>query len=976
MEVPKISIVITLYNLGAYLNECIQSIGKIDPNLIEVIIVNDGSDDSETLKVLDTYRGSKDLLIIDQVNQGVQSARNAGIKAAKAEYILPLDADNKIAPSFLSQALEVLESNERVGVVYSDYKTFGEREEERVLLDFDPTVFFAVNYIDNCSVFRKSVWEKIGGYDVDIPFGYEDWDLWMGFYDLGFHFHHLNEFLFHYRIRKESVNSKANETSNRIANLTYLINKHQKSYDKHGNAVIIQLTKNISELENELSQSVEYSKQVSEERIRLSDELQQSAEYSKQVSEERSRLAQELEETVTMAEEFSQDLGRVNQQLEHSNRTNFKLQIRINEFENSKIFKFKKQISILLARFRSNSDKGSSGNFFRKIVVALSKKGRAVMSKLLALVFKHLYLFFESSKVVILEEGQVSAGISTDPLARLLNRTLPHEDDILRQKKEIDNFNERPTLSILMPVYNPPIEFFKRAIDTLLQQSYEYWELCLADDCSTNPEVKKTIEEYRKRDSRIKVVYREANGHISEASNSAMEIANGDFYVLMDQDDELALDALYWCVKSINEAVDVDLIYTDEDKIDEVGHHSDAHFKPDWSPDNLLSRNYLGHLTVFRAELFKEIGGWRKGFEGSQDYDLVLRFTEKCRNIIHIPRILYHWRIHSTSAAGGEDAKPYAYTAAQKALTEAMTRRGYDSNIGFLDGFRGYSVRLGLKNLDAKVSIIIPTKDKADILGTCLKSIFEKTTWQNFEVIVIDNNSSEKSLFDLLDYWKNKEPNRFKSVRTEEPFNFSFLMNLGAKNSNGEFVVLLNNDTEVITEDWLEAFMEHCQRPEVGVVGAKLLYPNNTIQHAGVIIGLGGAAGHVLVGEHRDGPGHFNYVNLLNNYCAVTAACVMVRREVFDEVEGFNENFAVEYNDVDFCLKVWDIGYKNLYIPHCELYHHESISRGHPHLTKESLERHKAEIKKLKDRWGKYIENDPCYNPNQSLGAHDFRMKD
>ena len=928
MGKPKISIVITLYNLGSFITECINSIGDFDKDEVEVIIVNDGSTEEDTLKVLDSLRTRNDINILDQENGGVANARNNGILMAKSDYILSVDADNLITQDYYLKGIELLDAQPSVGAVYSDVIVFGEKEERRKLSDFNPNVFFGVNYIDNCALFRKSIWESIGGYDEKMPIsGYEDWDFWMGVYESGYQLIHIPEFLFHYRVRKNSMITDTNESENRLANLSYLINKHNKSYKKHGTEVLIHLTKNVSELENELVQSVEYSKQVSDERLNLLDELEQSVTYSEQVIEEKNRISQ---------------------QLEHSNRTNFKLQIRINEFENSKLFKFKKQISILLARFRSNSNKGKSSNIFRKVIVALSKKGRAVMSKLLALIFKHLYLFFESSKVVILEEGQVEAGVATDPLNRLLNRTLPNEDDILKQKKEIDQFTQRPTLSILMPVYNPPLEFFKRAIDTILQQSYEYWELCLADDCSTDPEVKKTIEEYRKRDSRINVVYRKTNGHISEASNSAMEIAIGDFYVLMDQDDELALDGLYWCVKSINEGVDVDMVYTDEDKIDEVGNHTDAHFKPDWSPDNLLSRNYLGHLTVFRAELFKEIGGWRKGFEGSQDYDLVLRFSEKCRKIIHIPRILYHWRIHSNSAAGSEEAKPYAYIAAQKAISEALSRRGYESNIGFLDGFRGYSVRLGIKNTDAKVSIVIPTKDQAQILDTCLKSIFEKSSWKNYEVLVIDNNSSEKEFFDLMKLWSEKEPNRFKSIRTEEPFNFSFLMNLGAKNTDGDYLVLLNNDTEVISEDWIEAMLEHAQRPEIGVVGAKLLYPNNTIQHAGVIIGLGGAAGHVLVGEHRDGPGHFNYVNLLNNYCAVTAACVMVRREVFEEVEGFNENFAVEYNDVDFCLKVWDIGYKNLYIPHCELYHHESISRGHPHLTKESLERHKDRLEKMK----------------------------
>ena len=443
----------------------------------------------------------------------------------------------------------------------------------------------------------------------------------------------------------------------------------------------------------------------------------------------------------------------------------------------------------------------------------------------------------------------------------------------------------------------------------------------------------------------------------------------------MDQDDLITVDALYFNAKVINENDQVDLIYSDEDKVDDNGVHSYPHFKPDWSPDNLLSRNYLGHLTVFKASIMNDIGGWRLGFEGSQDYDLVLRFTEKTDAIYHIPKVLYHWRIHEASAAAGEDAKPYAYIAAKKALQEALTRRNEPGLVEFLDGFRGYSIRYDLKNTTDKVSIVIPTKDKTDILLKCIESIFKKSSYRNFEVIVVDNNSSEKEFFNYMEQCKELYGKQFKYLRAEIPFNFSALVNLGVQASDGEYVLLLNNDTEVITEDWIEGMIEQAQRPTTGVVGVKLLYPNNTIQHAGVVMGLGGAAGHVLVGEDRDGPGYFNYVNMQNNYSAVTAACIMIRRSVWDEVNGFDENFTVEYNDVDFCLKVRELGLNNIYLPHVELYHYESISRGHPHMTKESYERHVREINLLKNKWMDYIDNDPCYNPNLTLGAHDFSLR-
>jgi len=497
----------------------------------------------------------------------------------------------------------------------------------------------------------------------------------------------------------------------------------------------------------------------------------------------------------------------------------------------------------------------------------------------------------------------------------------------------------------------------------------------LADDNSSDKEVKKIIKEYRKRDARIKVVYRKENGHIAAASNSALELATGDYIALMDQDDLLTTDALFHNARVINKNKLVDLIYSDEDKVGEDKVHYDPYFKPDWSPDNLLSKNYLGHLSVFRSSIFKQLNGWRLGFDGSQDHDLVLRFVEQTESVFHIPRILYHWRVHDTSTASAEEAKPYAYIAAKKALTEALIRRKEPGTVDFLDGFRGYTIRYELKSQTDKVSIVIPTKDKADYLKKCIDSIFARSTYENLEVIVVDNNSTTTEFFDLMDQYQKEYSKQFKCIRAEVPFNFSTLVNMGAKEATGKYLVLLNNDTEVISNDWLEGMMEQAQRPSIGVVGVKLMYANETIQHAGVVIGLGGVAGHVLVGQPRYGPGYFNYVNLTNNYTAVTAACVMIRKDLYDQVNGFDEKFAVEYNDVDFCLRVKEAGFNNIYVPHVELYHYESISRGHPHATKESYKRHVHEVGILKERWTDYIENDPCYNPNLTLARQDFSMR-
>jgi len=728
----------------------------------------------------------------------------------------------------------------------------------------------------------------------------------------------------------------------------------------------------------ELRSQIETLHKNATELNNLNTELSSQVENLKIESADLNKSNQVLHAQVESSELQTKDLKHSNSQLhfqlKKSIETIHLMQTRINEFENSKLWKLKKHINHFRNRVRSNS--ASNNGFFSKFFIIFSRKTKSMIGNFFALIFKHLYLIFESKKVLIIEAGQNVNELSSDPYIRFINSKILREKDIFRLKSNIEDFKIKPTFSIVMPVYNPPIEFFKKALESVLNQVYDNWELCLADDCSTDPEVKKTIKHYSKNNSRIKVKYRTENGHISKASNSALEMTTGDFIVLMDQDDELAINALYENVKLINEHPKADLIYSDEDKIDEDNNHSYPHFKPDWSPDSLLSRNYLGHLTVFRASIFKQIGGWRVGFEGSQDYDLVLRFIEETENIFHIPEVLYHWRVHSTSAAAGEDAKPYAYIAAQKALTEALIRRGETGNVSFLDGFRGYSIRYKIKDPDKKVSIIIPTKDKTDVLSVCIESIFSKSTYKNFEIIVIDNNSSESKFFKLMEKWKTKEPERFKYIKAPIKFNFSSLVNIGYKNSTGEYLILLNNDTEVISPDWIEGMIEQAQRPSIGVVGCKLLYPNETIQHAGVIIGMGGVAGHALVGEHRFGPGYFNYVNMANNYSALTAACVMVRKDAFEEVNKFDEEFTVEYNDVDFCLKLLEAGYHNIYLPHVELFHHESITRGHPHATKESYERHIVEVNKFKSKWLKYIKHDPCYNPNLTLGASNFALKE
>ena len=513
----------------------------------------------------------------------------------------------------------------------------------------------------------------------------------------------------------------------------------------------------------------------------------------------------------------------------------------------------------------------------------------------------------------------------------------------------------------------------QEAIESVIHQIYPHWELCIADDASTAPHVREILEHYQAQDDRIKVTFRATNGHISHCSNSALALATGEFIALLDHDDCLTPDALYEVALLINRQPEADMIYSDEDKLDEQGLLRDPFFKPDWCPDSFLTRMYTCHLGVYRRAIVTAIGGFRVGLEGSQDYDLVLRFTEQTSHIFHIPKILYHWRIHSQSVTGGAEAKPYAYIAAEKALREALVRRNEPGQVMGIPGYLGhYCIRYELSP-PPTITIIIPTKDLSAYLERCLQSIFTKSTYPNFEVLVIDNNSVEPKTQQLFNQWLQKEPQRFRVIPFNEPFNFSRVNNFAVGHTQSELLVFLNNDTEVITPDWLEAMAEQAQRPQIGAVGGLLLYGDETIQHAGVVIGLGGIAGHIYHYAPASTPGYFGQVLCTSNISAVTAACLMCRRAVFEQIGGFDEVLAVALNDVDFCLKMVNQQFYNIYLPHVKLYHHESKSRGYEDTPEKQL-RFRQETAYLKQKWPALFEHDPCYNPHLTRISADYSL--
>ncbi len=535
----------------------------------------------------------------------------------------------------------------------------------------------------------------------------------------------------------------------------------------------------------------------------------------------------------------------------------------------------------------------------------------------------------------------------------------------------------KPLISIIMPVYETPKKWLIRAIESVKAQHYSHWELCIADDASKNSEVHEILTAYAEQDPRIKVVFREQNGHISAASNSALALATGEFVGFLDHDDELAPTALFWVAKAINRHPNAALFYSDEDKIDEQGQRSDPYFKCDWNPDLLLSHNLITHFSVYKRTLLTELRGLRLGFEGAQDYDLVLRATEKLSpdQIVHIPKILYHWRTLETSTAKQMSAKNYALQAAIHGISEALERRGvaYSEVAESPIAPNMFRVKYSLPEHLPRVSILIPTRNGLNLLSLCVESLINITHYRNFEIIIIDNGSDDTRTLNYLQKLPEKFPEiTFQILRDDRPFNYSQLNNHAATYANGELLLLLNNDIEIIEGDWLGEMVSHAIRPEIGAVGARLLYPDDTLQHAGVIVGLGGLAAHAFRGLPNLHIGYFCRDRLIQDYSAVTAACLLVRKSLFTLVDGLDEiDLTVAYNDVDFCLKLARLGYRNLYTPHAVLYHHESATRGAEDSPKKQR-RFAKEQAVMKQRWQTDTILDPAYSPNLSDASELF----
>lgn len=747
------------------------------------------------------------------------------------------------------------------------------------------------------------------------------------------------------------------QLENNITNFKSLLEKKQQS--------IIEKDFQIEKLENKIDENEEH----------LSETLHQLSEMKSKYDS----INYELKQKITTIQGLNQSVSVTESNIENLNFRLHDLNQDIAEIMNTKSWRWTAPIRRITHLFKNIK------NIVFILPEALRHGGGVIRTANKAIeIFK--YDGFKGVKSQINRyRFPIIHSDGSQPAGHVLNSTeysewIRRNDNITKKhlktvKRSINKFCKKPLISIIMPTYNPTTEWLIEAIESVIKQSYQNWELCIADDASTDQRSHEILKQYSESDSRIVVKFRESNGHISKASNSALKFSRGEFIALLDHDDTLHQLALYHVVKAINENPNASLIFSDEDKINQCGVRCEPYFKCDFNYDLFLSQNMICHLGVYKANIVRQIGGFRQGFEGAQDYDLALRMIEKLSHnqIVHIPRVLYHWREHEKSTAKSRETKPYAHKAAIQALQEFHDRQGIDAIVEPAPEAAGMNrVRYTVPEPPPTVDIIIPTRDRSDLLKVCVDSIISRTIYQNYSINIIDNGSIETETLSLFDSFKSDT--RIKVIHDSEPFNFSRLNNQAVAMSNADYVCLLNNDIEVISPDWLTEMIGHAIQKKVGVVGARLWYPNNKMQHGGVILGLGGVAGHAHKGLLKGHPGYFGRGSLQQCFLAVTGACLLVSRDDYNSVGGLNENqLAIAFNDIDFCLKLNRKGLRTVWTPYAELFHHESESRGLED-TPEKQSRFSNECDFMKKSWRKWIRHDPAYSPNLTTRSENFAV--
>ena len=980
----KVSVILTSYNHAKYLRESIESVLNQTYTDFELIIGDDASTDkswdiiqSYTDPRIHAYRHETNRMG-GVINETVLSGR------VSSDYIAIHHSDDVWEPEKLEKQVSILNENPEVGAVFSNALAIGENGEpfedeshfyykifdqpNRTRHEWLNFFFYHDNVLCHPSVLiRKACYDDCGLYRYGLA-QLGDLDMWVRLC-LKYEIHVMPEKLVRYRVRANAMNASAgNRSDAQIRHSFETLPIYENFRDIKNKEEFLKIFPSAQKYFTEQDQDLGFALGMMALDANASNALKLfglELLFEALNNPDRVRNIKELYDFISLTGKYDifsvelipslmsqiaekqQRVQELTQSVEELRQTIQELRAQITEIFNSRTWKLVSrigQVRVKLLPLGSRREKlirwvlNSSMTLIRRIKNRLIKK----------------------------------ADISFSDYPNWIRKNEPEREQLGKQREQVIDFDYKPLISLIIPVWNTPEQILNETISSVLQQTYENFELCIADG-NSNPETQKILSDWAKKDSRIHVKFLDENRGIAVNSNEALSLAQGEFVAFLDHDDLLAPYAFFEVVHRLQGDTTVDLIYSDEDKINESGQRFDPFFKPDFSPDYLRSVNYMTHFLVVRKSLGDTIGWFREGYDGAQDYDLILRSVEKARDIAHIPKILYHWRAWTASTAGSAEAKPYANASGKKALQEHLNRIGLSAHVE--DGYSSTFYRVYYQYSGAPlISIIIPNHDHAEDLKRCLDSIWQQTSYPNIEIVLVENGSKEQETFKL--YEQLKLDARIRIVKWEQPFNYSRVNNWAVTQANGEVILFLNNDTRIINGDWLEEMLQFAMRPDVGAVGTKLYYPDESIQHAGVIVGLGGVAGHSHKYYPRQHPGYFRRLETVQNISAVTAACLMVRKQIFQEVNGFDENYPLAFGDVDLCLAILKKGYLNVWTPYASLYHFESKTRSGED-TPEKKARFKKEMDYFKQKWAKFLlQGDPYYNPNLSLDYEDFRLKE
>jgi glycosyltransferase involved in cell wall biosynthesis len=862
-------------------------------------------------------------------------AANKALRLARGQRILFLDDDDWIMPMHIASLVQLLDDNPAYKAAYSQAQavdlTGQILHQDLIGIPYDRSTLLSGNYIVLHSVLFDVAMRELGCiFDESLDL-FEDWDFWL---QVSLH----TDLLF---LPKATAIYRIHQSSGVHEQVRFVDASYQKIYRKWIERWSAEELSKIM-TRNWVYQDHEKAHQKFQNALKAKQTWLDSIRST--LFKTREELAEASEEIIKTRKELT-DIHLAKQELQDT----FDAVVR------SRSWRWTQKLRSL-------------GAMIRRIRQILLQQGGA-------------FNLIKKTSIVLYQQGP--QGVVT-AIQRTTEQNFSYAEWIAQNEappqlypqfiEKIANWHHQPLVSVVMPTYNSPLLFLEKAIQSVQAQIYPNWQLCIADDASSDAKVQAFLIDAAEKDERISIVLRSQNGHISESSNSALSIAKGEWVALLDHDDLLHPMALYELVNTLQRHPDAQIVFSDEDKIDEAGQRFGPYFKTDYNPELMWAQNMISHLGCYRKSALDAIGGFRKGFEGSQDYDLALRVIQrsKVNQIVHIPRVLYHWRAIVGSTALAPNEKPYAEIASRKALTEHLAVLKIPASVEPAPELTHMNrVRPNIQKPNPLISIIIPTKDGIDLLKQCIQSVQQKSTYRPYEILVVNNNSQLES---TQIYFDQLQSEGIQVLDYPHTFNFSAINNFAANVARGDYICLLNNDIEVQSSGWMEEMLSFAQLDQAGAVGARLWYPDNQgLQHGGVVVGLGGVAGHIHVGLKKNEKGYFGRPLLHHRCSAVTAACMMIKKSTFFAIGGMDEEIAVAFNDVDFCLRLGAAGYHCVYTPSAELIHHESATRGDD-LSEKNRSRFIGEEAFMKARWGDQLNRDPFFSPNLSLSHTDFRI--